>query len=186
MLEDDETNGTQTLELCVVNAFNIRRIFNVSVLRNRSVTFTSSSSLFFRFRGHDLHLASGITFHFRLRYGSVVEDLPVVRLTDTVSYVTSPWFNRLNRFYPSEYEGKFHPNLSKDQSVFISFTYFLLEPDASCEYDYLDFRVKEMDTVEHFTWRRCGEQDIYHRGCIAPLYHSSSTLTRSISSLGSR
>ena len=93
VLEDAEQNSTRTLELFVENAVNIKRVFNVSALRNGSVTFTSSSSLFFRFRGHDLHLASGITFHFRFRYGIVVEDLPVVRLTDTVSYVTSPWFN---------------------------------------------------------------------------------------------
>ena len=127
VLEDAEHNSTRTLELFVENAVNIKRVFNVSALRNGSVTFTSSSSLFFRFRGHDLHLASGITFHFRLRYGSVVEDLPVVRLTDTVSYVTSPWFNGLNRFYPGDYEGKFHLHLSDDQSAFISFTHFVLE-----------------------------------------------------------
>ena len=105
VLEENEGNDTQTLDFYVENEFNIARVFNMSVLRNTSVTFTSSSSLFFRFRGHDLHLASAITLHFFVQFGSVVEALPVVRLTNTVSYVTSPWFNGLDRVYLNNYDG---------------------------------------------------------------------------------
>ena len=105
VLEENESNDNQTLEFYVKNDVDITRVINISVLKNRSVTFTSASSLFFRFRGHDLHLASAITFHFLVQLGSVVEALPVVRLTDTVSYVTSPWFNGLDRVYLNNYDG---------------------------------------------------------------------------------
>ena len=145
------------------------------MLRNTSVTFTSASSLSFRFRGHDLHLASAVTFHFLVQLGSVVEALPVVRLTNTVSYVASPWFNGLDRLYPSNYEGELHLHLSEDQSLFISFTHFRLEPDAFCEYDYLDFRLKEMDTLDNFTWTKCGQEDIpsrVYRSSIHLFFHT--------------
>ena len=156
VLEENEGDDNQTLEFYVKNDVDVTRVINISVLRNRSVTFTSSSSLFIRFRGHDLHLVSAITFHFLVQLGSVVEALPVVRLTDTVSYVTSPWFNGLDRVYPKNYEGEFHLHLSEDQSVFISFTHFVLEENIHCKYDYLEFEV----TAFNQTWRKCGQQDI--------------------------
>jgi len=172
VLEEDEGNNTQTLDFYVENDVHITRVINMSVLRNRSVTFTSASSLFFRLRGHDLHLVSAITLHFLVQLGSVVEALPVVRLTDTVSYVTSPWFNGLDGFYPSDYDGEFHLHLSDDQSVFISFTHFVLEEEeGACLYDYLDFRV----TAFKQTWRKCGQQDIpsrVYRSSISLFFHS--------------
>ena len=173
VLEEDEGNNTQTLDFYVENEVNIARVINMSVLRNRSVTFTSASSVFFRLRGHDLHLVSAITLHFLVQLGSVVEVLPVVRLTDTVSYVTSPGFNGLAHFYPSDYEGEFHLHLSDGQSVFISFTHFDLQEDEfACPYDYLDFRV----TALNQTWRKCGQQGIpsrVYRSSISLFFHSN-------------
>ena len=64
VLEKDDGNGAQFLEFNVENDYKIL-VFNMSVLRNRSVTFTSSSSsVFFRFRGQNLHLSTDIMFHF--------------------------------------------------------------------------------------------------------------------------
>ena len=159
--------GAQTLELYAESEFNVKRVFNISVLTDRNVTFTSSSSLSFRFLGHGLHISSPVRLHFLVQRGSVVEDLPVVRLTDTVGYVTSPWFNGLDRFYPNNYQGKFQLHLSDDQSVFISFLHFLVEISEDCEYDYVDFTV----TAVNQTWRKCGYQDIPSR-----VYRSSVTL----------
>ena len=156
MLEEDEGNATQTLEFQVENEFSIKRVFNISILRNKSVAFTSSASLFFRFRGHDLRLASAVTFHFLVQHGSVVEDLPVVGLTDTVGYVTSPWFNGMDSVYPNDYEGVFHLHLSDDESVFITFPHFALESQAICRFDYLQFSV----TALNQTWSKCGIQEI--------------------------
>ena len=99
----------------------------------------------------------------------------MVRLTNTVSYLASPWFNGLDRLYPSNYEGELHLHLSEDQSLFISFTHFRLEPDAFCEYDYLDFRLKEMDTLDNFTWTKCGQEDIpsrVYRSSIHLFFHT--------------
>ena len=166
-LEKDCGNSTQFLEFRVDSGFGVRRFFDMSVLRNRSVTFSSSSSLIFRFRGHNLHLASAITLHFRFQNGELVEDLPVVRLTDTVRYVTSPGFDGLDRFYPSLYRGEFHVGISEDECVFISFTHFVLEKHDECVYDYVDFSV----TAPSQTWRKCGEQDIPSQ-----VYRSSVTL----------
>ena len=156
LLEQDEDNITQTLEFQVENEFNIKRVFNISVLRNKSVTFNSSASLLFRFRGHDLRLASAITFHFLVQRGSVTEDLPVVGLTDTVGYVTSPFFDGMDSVYPDDYEGVFHLHLSDDESVFITFPHFALESQATCRFDYLQFSV----TAFNQTWSRCGFQEI--------------------------
>ena len=167
VLEKDESGGAQTLELYVESEFNVKRVFNISVLTDTNVTFTSSSSLSFRFLGHGLHISSPVRLHFLVQRGSVVEDLPVVRLTDTVGYVTSPWFNGLDCFYPNNYQGKFQLHLSDDQSVFISFLHFLVEISEDCEYDYVDFTV----TAVNQTWRKCGHQDIPSR-----VYRSSVTL----------
>ena len=52
-------------------------------------------------------------------------DLPVMQLTDTVGYVTSPGFDGLHLFYSSNYDGGFHLHVS-DESVLISFTHFAL------------------------------------------------------------
>ena len=166
-LEKDGGNSTQSLEFRVDSAFGVTRVFDMSVLRNTSVTFDSSSSLFFRFRGHDLHLASAITLHFRFQNGELMENLPVVRLTDTVRYVTSPRFNGLDRFYPSLYRGVFHVGISEDECVFISFTHFLLEGTKECIFDYVEFTA----TAPSQTWRKCGQQDIPSQ-----VYRSSITL----------
>ena len=123
VLEHEARNVTQTLEFYVETDFNVSRVFNTSVLSNRAVTFTSSSTVHFRFRGRDLHLASPITFRFVIERGTIVEGLPVGRLTDTVSYVTSPRFNGLDLFYPNNYDGEFHLHVSHDEFVFISFTH---------------------------------------------------------------
>ena len=164
VLEKDEDKGTQALEFHVENDYKIQ-VFNMSVLRNRSVTFTSSSSsVFFRFRGQNLHLASGITFHFLVQRGTAVEDLPVVQLTDTVSYVTSPRFNGLDFLYPSRYDGIFELQVTDDKCVLISFTHFSLEPEEDCDFDYLELSV----TALNHTWRKCGLKDIPSR-----VYHSS-------------
>ena len=138
----------------------------MSVLRNRSVTFTSSSSssVFFRFRGQNLHLSSDIMFHVFVQSGTAVEDLPVVQLTDTASYVTSPRFNGLDLLYPNRYDGIFELQVTDDECVMISFTHFSLEPEEECDFDYLEFSV----TALNHTWRRCGLKDIPSR-----VYHSS-------------
>ena len=176
-LEMDCGNSTQSLEFRVDNTFGVTRVFDMSVLRNTSVTFDSSSSLFFRFRGHDLHLASAITLHFRFQNGELVEDLPVVRLTDTVRYVTSPRFNGLDRFYPSLYRGVFHVGISEDECVFISFTHFVLEENKECPYDYVEFTA----TAPSQTWRKCGQQDIpsqVYRSSITLFFHTDSSTER--------
>ena len=166
-LEKDCGNSTQFLEFRVDSGFGVRRFYDMSVLRNRSVTFSSSSSLIFRFRGHNLHLASAITLHFLFQHGVLVEDLPVVRLTDTVRYVTSPGFNGLDRFYPSRYRGKFHVVISEDECLFISFTHFVLEKHDECFYDSVHFIV----TATRQLWSKCGQQDIPSQ-----VYRSSVTL----------
>ena len=80
VLEKDDGNGTQSLELYVENDYKIQ-VFNTSVLRNRSVTFTSSSSvLFFRFRGQNLCPNSAITFHFHVQLGTAVVDLSLIHI----------------------------------------------------------------------------------------------------------
>jgi len=143
VLEKDDGNGAQFLEFNVENDYKIL-VFNMSVLRNRSVTFTSSSSssVFFRFRGQNLHLSTDIMFHFFLiQSGTAVEDLPVVQLTDTVSYVTSPRFNGLDLLYPNRYDGIFELQVTDDECVMISFTHFSLEPEEECDFDYLEFSV---------------------------------------------
>ena len=129
VMEEDERNGTQTLDICVENYVNVKRVFNVSVLRNRSVTFTSASSLSFRFRGHDLHLPSAVTFRFLVQPGSGLQDLPVVSLTDTDGYVTSPGFDGMRGLYPPGYDGTFDLHLLDYQSIFIKFTHFDLESE---------------------------------------------------------
>ena len=167
VLEKNDGNGTQSLELYVENDYKIQ-VFNMSVLRNRSVTFTSSSaSVFFRFRGQNLCLNSAITFHFHVQPGTAVEDLPVKRLTDTVSYVTSPRFNGLDLLYPNRYDGVFELHITDDECVLISFTHFVLEQGDDCKYDYLKFSV----TALNHTWTKCGLQDIPSR-----VYHSSVNL----------
>ena len=168
VLEKDDGNGAQFLEFNVENDYKIL-VFNMSVLRNRSVTFTSSSSssVFFRFRGQNLCLNSAITFHFHVQPGTAVEDLPVKRLTDTVSYVTSPRFNGLDLLYPNRYDGVFELHITDDECVLISFTHFALEQGDDCKYDYLKFSV----TALNHTWTKCGLQDIPSR-----VYHSSVNL----------
>ena len=171
VMEEDERNGTQTLDICVENYVNVKRVFNVSVLRNKSVSFTSASSLSFRFRGHDLHLPSAVTFRFLVQPGSGVQDLPVVWLTDTDGYVTSPGFDGMHGLYPPGYDGTFDLHILDYQSVFIKFTHFDLEPgkdDGDCYYDYLDFRVTALNQA----WRKCGQQDILSR-----VYRSSITFS---------
>ena len=167
VLEKDDGNGTQSLEFYVENDYKVQ-VFNMSVLRNRSVTFTSSSSsVFFRFRGQNLHLTSAITFYFFVQPGTAVEDLPVVRLTDTVSYVTSPRFNGLDLLYPNRYDGVFELHVTEDECVLVSFIHFYLERSRKrqdCDYDYLEFSV----TALSHTWIKCGLQDIPSR-----VYHSS-------------
>ena len=167
VLEEEVRNVTQILEIYVETDFNVSRVFNTSVLSNRAVTFTSSSTVHFRFRGHDLHLASPITFRFVVERGTIVEDLPVGRLTDAVSYVTSPRFNGLDLFYPNNYDGKFHLHVSHDEFVFISFSHFALEAHNYCYFDYLELTL----TALNQTWRKCGDEDIPTR-----VYHSSVTL----------
>ena len=176
-LEKDCGNSTQSLAFRVENDFGVPRFFDMSVLRNRSVTFNSTSSVFFRFWGHNLHLASAITLHFLFQHDELVEDLPVVRLTDTVRYVTSPGFNGLDRFYPSLYRGVFHVDISEDECVFISFTHFVLEKNEECSYDYVDFTV----TAPSQTWRKCGQQDIpsqVYRSSISLFFHTDSSTER--------
>ena len=175
--EHAEVTDAQTLQLCVKDDFNIRRVFNISVLSNQSVAFASSSSLVFHFRGHDLHLAPSVTLHFLVQRGGIVEDLPVVRLTDTVSYVTSPRFNGLDSVYPNNYEGMFHLHVRDDQSVFVSFVHFALESHKICKFDYLQLTV----TALNQTWKKCGIEDlaarVYHSSLIL-LFHTDSYTER--------
>ena len=104
----------------------------------------------------NLYRCSSTTFSLPVQPGSVVEDLPVVELTDTQSYVTSPGFNKSDGLYPNGYVGLFHLHLSDDQSVFTSFTHFVLETGDECRYDYLDFGLTALSQ----TWTKCGDQDI--------------------------
>ena len=176
-LEKDGGNSTQSLEFYVENDFGVARVFNMSVLRNGSITFISSSSLFFRFRGHDVHLVSAVTLHFHFENGELVEELPVVRLTDTVRYVTSPGFNGLDQFYPSLYRGVFHVDISEDECVFISFTHFVLEGNNECPYDYVNFTA----TAPSQTWRKCGQQDIpsqVYRSSISLFFYTDRSLEK--------
>ena len=172
-LDEADHNGTQILQFGVQDGPQYMRLdLDFSALRNRSVTLTSSFSLYFRFRGHGLHLRSAIRFHFLVQsHCTIVENLPVVRLTDTVSYVTSPRFNGLDLLYPEGYNGEFHLQVSDDQSVFISFTHFDLERGRGCQYDYLDFAA----TAFNQTWRKCGSQDIparVYRSAISLFFHT--------------
>ena len=176
-LEKDSGNSTQSLAFRVENDFGVVRVFNMSMLRNGSVTFSSSSSLFFRFRGHDVHLASAVTLHFHFENGELVQELPVVRLTDTVRYVTSPRFNGLDQFYPSLYRGVFHVDISEDECVFISFTHFVLEGNNECPYDYVNFTA----TAPSQTWRKCGQQDIpsqVYRSSISLFFYTDRSLEK--------
>ena len=167
-LESAGHHGDPTLQLDVQDESEyIQLTFNASVLTERNVTFTSTSSLHFRFRGKLLYLESSITFHFRVQRGAIVRDLPVVRLTDTVGYVTSPRFNGLDRFYFSSYDGAFRLQVSDNESVLISFVHFNLEDESNCSYDYLDFNV----TALNDTWRKCGTQNMPSR-----VYRSSLNL----------
>ena len=63
--------------------------FNLtSLLNNRNVSITSSYSLLFLFKSRNLQLVSALTFHFVVQRRSIVMDLTVMRLTETVSYET--------------------------------------------------------------------------------------------------
>ena len=149
------------------NELKNKNVFDISVLSNRSVTITSSYSLLFRFQSRNLHFMSAIRFHFVVQRGSIVMDLPVVRLTETVNYVTSPHFNGLDLLYPYNYSGVFHLHVSDDESVLISSTYSVLEKSSECYYDYLDFDVAEFNQ----SWGKCGKQDI-----LPQVYRSSVVL----------
>ena len=151
----------------------LKLAFNASVLRSRSVTFTSTSSLHFRLRGQHLHLASPIRFHFLVQRGAIVRDLPVVRLTDTVGYVTSPRFNGLDNLYFTSYDGDFHLQVSDNESVLISFVHFAFKKKTEQCFDYLDFNV----TASNLSWRKCGTQNIpsgVYRSSVRLFFHSSS------------
>ena len=104
----------------------------------------------------NLYSYSSTTSSLPVQPGGVVEDLPVVELTDTLGYVTSPGFNKSDGLYPNDYVGLFHLHLSDDQSVFTSFTHFVLETGDECRYDYLDFGLTALSQ----TWRKCGDQGI--------------------------
>ena len=96
---------------------------------------------------------------------------PVVELTDTLGYVTSPGFNKSDGVYPNGYEGLFLLHLSDDQSVFTSFTHFVLEKGDKICYDYLDFGLTALSQ----TWRKCGKQEILprvYRSSISLFFHS--------------
>ena len=69
----------------------------------------------------------------------------MVRLTDTVSYVTSPRFNGLDRLYPNRYDGIFDLYVTEHECVLISFTHFYLEQAEKCLYDYLEFSVMALN-----------------------------------------
>ena len=172
MLKVADPNGSLTLQFDIYDDSEyIRLAFNTSVLRNRSVTFTSSSYLHFRFWGHGLHHASSIMFHFLVQRGAIVGELPVVRLTDTVGYVTSPRFNGLDLYFTS-YDGDFHIQVSDNQSVLISFVHFALEKKTGRCHDYLDFNVMPSNQ----SWRMCAMQNIpprVYRSSVNLFFHSS-------------
>ena len=174
MLEVADHNGTPALQFDLDDDSRYLKLaFNASVLRSRSVTFTSTSSLHFRFRGQHLHFASPIRFHFLVQRGAIVRDLPVVRLTDTVGYVTSPRFNGLDNLYFNSFDGDFHLQLLDNESVLISFVHFALEKKWERCYDYLDFNV----TASSHSWRKCGTQNIpsgVYRSSVHLFFHSSS------------
>ena len=122
----------------------------------------------------NLYSCSSTTFSLPVQLDSVVEDLPVVELTDTLGYVTSPGFNKSDGLYPNGYVGLFHLHLSDDQSVFTSFTHFVLETGDECRYDYLDLRLTALSQ----TWRKCGDQDIpprVYRSSIHLFFHSDNS-----------
>ena len=142
-----------------------RRIFAItdSVLKSRSVTFTTDTGFTFLFRGEG-HLCPGtpITIHFHVRPGT--EALPVTRLTDAVGYVTSPRYDGLHNVYLKNYQGYFHLQVSDNESVLIKFVHFTLQPGFSLCYDYLEFNA----SAPNHRWKKCGTQRIPSQ-----VYHSS-------------
>ena len=142
-----------------------RRIFAISdsVLKSRSVTFTTDTGFTFLFRGEG-HLCPGtpITIHFHVRPGT--EALPVTRLTDAVGYVTSPRYDGLHNVYLKNYQGYFHLQVSDNESVLIKFVHFTLQPGFSFCYDYLEFNA----SAPNHRWKKCGTQRIPSQ-----VYHSS-------------
>ena len=174
MLEVADHNGTPALQFDLDDDSKyVQLAFNASVLRSRSVTFTSTSSLHFRLRGQHLHLASPIRFHVCVQRGAIVRDLPVVRLTDTVGYVTSPRFNGLDNLYFNSYGDDFYLQLLHNESVLISFVHFAMEKKWERCYGYLDFNV----TASSHSWTKCGTQNTpsgVYRSSVRLFFHSSS------------
>ena len=124
---------------------------NTSALKHRSMTFTSSSTLFFSVWSPDPYgLAPSMTFHFLAQN---VSNLPVVRLTDTVGVVTIPWFYRSNS---NSYNAHFQLKVSDDESVLISFVHFALRSKTGWCVDYLEMNVPAFTHM----WRKCGRQNI--------------------------
>ena len=137
----------------------VKLAFDTSLLRNRSMTFTSSSTVFFSLWSPDPYgLAPSITFHF---LAQIVSNLPVVRLTDTVRLVTMPWFYRSNS---NSYNAHFQLKVSENESVLISFVHFALRSKTGWCVDYVEFNVPAFTHM----WRKCGRQNIPSR-----VYHSS-------------
>ena len=132
----------------------VKLAFNALVLTNKSVTFTSSSTLFFSVWSPDPYgLAPSITFHF---LAQTVSNLPVVRFTDTVRLVTMPWFYRSNS---NSYNAHFQLKVSDDESVLISFPRFALRSKTGWCIDYVELNVPAFTHM----WRKCGKQNIPSR-----------------------
>ena len=139
---------------------------NASVLKHRSMTFTSSSTLFFSvWCPEEYGLVPSITFHFLAQN---VSNLPVVRLTDTVGVVTIPWFYRSNS---KSYNAHFQLKVSDDESVLISFVHFALRSKTGWCVDYLELNVPAFTHM----WRKCGRQNIpsrVYRSSIRLFFHA--------------
>ena len=105
MLHEDDPNGTLTLQFSgyYESQGYLQLPLDIEVLRSSNLTLMFTSSVRVHFWSHGLSPGSSVTFHFRLQREIIF--LPVVRLTNTLSYVTSPRYSDLDPWYFSNYDG---------------------------------------------------------------------------------
>ena len=172
VLHETDPNGTLTLQFSgFYESQGFTNLpFDIDVLRSSNVTLMFTSSVRVHFWSHGLSPGSSVTFHFRLQREIIF--LPVVRLTNTLGYVTSPRYSDLDPWYLSSYDGEFHLEISDKQSVMISFVEFDLEEWWKRCNDYLDFNV----TASNDSWRKCGTQTMptrVYRSSIHLFFHTN-------------
>ena len=78
----------------------------------------------------------------------------MVRLTHTVSYMTSPRFNGLDLLYPNRYDGELELHVTEDECVLVSFTHFYLESRATRP-SIAQVRYCKSDHKLHFVHAEC-------------------------------